>query len=110
MLKILKQAITDFTEFIYFLSKTLKICMNYNYKLSVFDLYTIFNHMAEMIFSQSHWMESGCDGYSQQSTETCIKRTVHSKEASNFNISCAITVCNFQVEKVFIPDYAFKSA
>ena len=29
-LKILKQAITDFNEFIYFLSKTSKMCMNYN--------------------------------------------------------------------------------
>ena len=28
--KILKQAITDFNEFIYFLLKTLKMCMNYN--------------------------------------------------------------------------------
>ena len=27
---ILKQAITDFNEFIYFLSKMLKMCMNYN--------------------------------------------------------------------------------
>ena len=29
-LKILKQAITDYIEFIHFLSKTLKMCMNYN--------------------------------------------------------------------------------
>ena len=54
-------------------------------------------------FSQSQGMESGCDGYSQQSTETCIKRTVHSKEASNFNISCAITVCNFSWEQDSFP-------
>ena len=30
MLKILKQAITDFIEFFYFLSKMSKMCMNYN--------------------------------------------------------------------------------
>ena len=30
MSKILKQAITDFIEFIYFLSKMLKMCTNYN--------------------------------------------------------------------------------
>ena len=30
MSKILKQAITDFIEFIYFLSKMLKVCTNYN--------------------------------------------------------------------------------
>ena len=30
MSKILKQAITDFNDFIYLLSKTLKMCMNYN--------------------------------------------------------------------------------
>ena len=35
-----------------------------------------------------------------QSTETCIKRTVYSKEASNFNISCAITICNFFLRSV----------
>ena len=30
MSKILKQDITDYIEFIYFLSKTLKTCTNYN--------------------------------------------------------------------------------
>ena len=30
MSKLLKQAITDFIQFIYFLSKTSKMCMNYN--------------------------------------------------------------------------------
>ena len=30
MLKILKQAIIDFNEFIYFLSKMLKMCTNFN--------------------------------------------------------------------------------
>ena len=55
--------------------------MNYNYKLSVFNLYTIFNHMAQMIFLNHRGWNLDATDISQQSTETCIKRTVHSKEA-----------------------------